>query len=289
MARFTCPVAGCKKELTKLQVMHFRSYHNCDPWQWVEANFGPEIRSLYAEGRGTYAVSSYIDWLSRIMVETIVETRSHSESLSGDNNPMRREEVRQHFLGENNPAKRPDVREKISEALKGHEVSPETRAKISEKNRGKTISKEHRQAVSEAAKKIDRSYTQTKEFSEVVSNALKGREPTYPKPYTVDEIPHFVRSTWEEEIARMLIDNEIEYEYEKRFNLGDRAYYPDFVFDEIVIEVKGYARPESISKAKLFMEQYPSYKYVVVGDEIPCHIHIPWENRSELIQELSDD
>ncbi len=45
--------------------------------------------------------------------------RKMSLSRMGDNNPMKRPEVRAKFIGENNPAKRPEVGKKISEALSG--------------------------------------------------------------------------------------------------------------------------------------------------------------------------
>ena len=42
-------------------------------------------------------------------------------------------------------------------------------------------------------------------------------------------------------------------------------------------------------KAKSFMEEFPTYTYVVVGDEMPCNIYIPWDKRSELLEVLNDE
>lgn len=39
--------------------------------------------------------------------------------ISGDNNPMKREEIKDKFRGDLNPAKRPDVREKLSNSSSG--------------------------------------------------------------------------------------------------------------------------------------------------------------------------
>lgn len=48
----------------------------------------------------------------------IVEAARRAK-ISGENNPMKRPDVRAKFSGENNPAKRPDVRAKISAANTG--------------------------------------------------------------------------------------------------------------------------------------------------------------------------
>lgn len=82
----------------------------------------------------------------------------------------------------------------------------------------------------------------------------------------------------------ILHKSRFEYDYEpKRFNLGDRGYWPDFVVkDSVVVEVKGYARERGIEIANDFIESFHEMKYVVVGDEMPCDTHIPWERRSEL-------
>ncbi|PSQ63879.1 MAG: hypothetical protein BRD21_01180 [Halobacteriales archaeon SW_8_66_22] len=55
------------------------------------------------------------------------------------------------------------------------------------------------------------------------------------------------------------------------------------------VEIKGFSTERSIKKAKSFMEEFPTYTYVVVGDEMPCNIHIPWDKRSELLEVLNDE
>lgn len=288
MGRFICPVDNCAKELTRLQVMHFRAEHDCDPVEWVEKRYGQEIDSKYSAGIGCYAIAKDYEWLSSDMVYEIVESRSHDESVTGHNNPMKRKYVVAQFTGKSNPSKRPEVRKKISNALEGHPVGAETREKISEKNRNNTISEQHRRAVSIAASEMDRSYMQTKEYSRALSRSLRGRSPTYPEPYAVDELTHTVRSSWEKKIAKLLIENEISYSYEDEFVLSKGSYYPDFITGECVIEVKGWSNDRSIKKADWFMEEFPEYKYVVVGAEIPCDIHIPWEDRKNLVKVIKN-
>lgn len=279
---FTCPVKDCTKGLHRLQVMHFRSAHGCDPVEWVTKEYGAEIKTTYSDGPGAYVIADEYEWLKPDMVLDIVDSQGHQESLRGDNNPMNRSDVVENFTEEDNPAKRPEVREKISEALDGHEVSEETRQKISEANTGNEISQEHREAIGEAAAKTDRSYTQTEEFGQKISEANKGREPTFPEPYEVEELSHMVRSSWEEAVGKLLGDEGINYSYEQEFELSDGSYYPDFIVDPEVVEVKGWVTDRAVDQAEQFMELYPSYRYTVVGNELPCDVHIPWEDRKKL-------
>jgi len=282
MAELLCPVDGCEKELTRLQVMHFRANHGGDPVEWVEENYGTEIKEMYASGRGSYSIAEQFEWLSPDLVCDIVETRSQEASLTGAHNPMKREAVVEEFTGKDNPAKRPSVREKISEAVTGHTLSEESRRKISEKNTGNEITAEHRRAVSRAASRRDTSYMQTDEYSRAVSEALEGREPTYPTPYEVEELSHKVRSGWEEDVGKTLVREGIQYEYEREFGLPSGSYYADFVSGSFVIEIKGWANERSVTKAREFLDRFPEYTYVVVGDELPCDVHLPWERRYEL-------
>jgi hypothetical protein len=317
---------------------------------------------------------------------------------------MKREGIVKLFSGDTNPAKQQEVREKISSALTGHTLSSEAKQKISRKNTGNEIGAEHRKKIAEAASRRDTSYMKTEKYSNALSESLKGREPTYPTPYEVSELSHSVRSSWEEEIGTLLVENAVDYEYEKEFELSVGSYYADFVAGTVVIEVKGFANERSVSKATAFIEEYPDrdtsayprlqagverhparlsrqievrgphshgcygigempapnhkgrgtgggshgddtdsdgaslagpqpyegdkrefprcvagslrvrvgteglqspesdgripapegagggqYTYVVVGDKIPCDVHIPWEDRTELLEVLNDE
>jgi hypothetical protein len=181
------------------------------------------------------------------------------------------------------------IRKKISEAVTGHTLSDESRQKISDKNTGNEISAEHRRAVSRAASQRDTSYMQTEKYSKAVSEGLKGREPTHPTPYEVQELSHKVRSSWEETVGKQLSRCGLQYEYEQVFDLPSGAYYADFVSDPYVIEVKGWATERSVTKAREFMDSYPQYTYVVVGDELPCDVHVPWDRRDELSEVVGDE
>lgn len=289
MTEFTCPVSDCQKNLSRLQVMHFRASHDCDPSEWVTEQYGQELKEKYESGVGSYAIADEYEWLTPDMVCEVVDTRDHGKAVNSENNPMKRPEVAEQFRGEANPAKRADVREKISTALSGHSHSQETKDKISRKNSGNEISAQHRQKISEAASRRDTSYMQTEEYSTALSEALTGREPTYPTPYDVDGLSHSVRSSWEEEIAILLSENSIEYVYEEEFELSVGSYYADFVVDDQVIEVKGFADERSVEKATAFIDEFQDYTYVVVGDRIPCDVHISWEERNELLEVVADD
>jgi len=106
--------------------------------------------------------------------------------------------------------------------------------------------------------------------------------------YTPQNFDHPVRSEWEHEIARLLIQYGVDYEYESkdfvvRYNGGER-YFPDFVTDRYIIEVKGHVRADGseIEKAEAAMEQYPEKEYVVIGAQLPCDHHYTFDDRHEL-------
>ncbi len=111
--------------------------------------------------------------------------------------------------------------------------------------------------------------------------------------YVPDHLDHKVRSTYEEEIADILLDEDVEYEYEPEssvFEYGtDRTYTPDFVTDQYVIEVKGYVYSNEVEKAEIAMEQLDHKKYVVIqasGSKLPADRHIQWDEREKLRQLL---
>ena len=123
---------------------------------------------------------------------------------------------------------------------------------------------------------------------------LKHQRIRYP-----NHLDHKVRSTYEEDIADILLDEDVEYEYESCvIEYGDgRTYTPDFVTDKYVIEVKGFTYavergddgyPDEITKAEIAMEQLTEKQYIVIqdnGSELPADIHIQWDER-EVVREL---
>ncbi|QAU13523.1 hypothetical protein EKH57_12830 [Halorubrum sp. BOL3-1] len=107
------------------------------------------------------------------------------------------------------------------------------------------------------------------------------------KKYDPEHLDHIVRSTWEIDVAEMLLNADIDYEYESmEISYGNgRTYTPDFVTNKYVIEVKGhlYDRHQVIQKAKAAMDQLNEREYIVIGTEIPANIHIPWDIRYEFL------
>jgi len=126
------------------------------------------------------------------------------------------------------------------------------------------------------------------ESIEKMSEAAEGHEPRGPNIIHHDELDHIVRSSWEKEVALLLVRAGIEYEYEpEMYDLDGINYYPDFRVGDTIIEVKGYADEHSIEKAQRFIEQYPDITYIVVGDqEMPADIKIQYEERETLIEEM---
>jgi hypothetical protein len=103
-----------------------------------------------------------------------------------------------------------------------------------------------------------------------------------------DHLDHIVRSTWEADVADLLLDAGVGYEYESLEISygGGRTYTPDFVTNQYVIEVKGHLyEPEKVvKKARAAITELDDRQYVVVGTAVPADIHIPWENRGQITE-----
>jgi len=127
---------------------------------------------------------------------------------------------------------------------KGHKHSKETKLKISQCQMGRLHS-------DKTKRKMKERYLNGKK---VHSNAGYGKQGIR------NDIGHYVRSTWEANIARILKFNNIKYEYEpKRFDLGEiGTYLPDFYLPEknLYIEVKGYWRRNDKEKYNKFKENH---------------------------------
>ncbi|MCU4924662.1 NUMOD3 domain-containing DNA-binding protein [Halobacteria archaeon AArc-dxtr1] len=125
-------------------------------------------------------------------------------------------------------------------------------------------------------------YTWSDEQRQKLSDALRGTVPGKTKPRQVIKSRHVVRNGWEAAIDLILHDSPFEYSYEDvSFQLSGQSYTPDFVAAGVVIEVKGMVWSGDDDKAKTFMELYDR-PYVVVGSELPCDEHLPWDEREQL-------
>ncbi|MDY6768666.1 MAG: NUMOD3 domain-containing DNA-binding protein [Candidatus Nanohaloarchaea archaeon] len=174
-----------------------------------------------------------------------------------------------------NPAKRPEVRKKISRKQRGYRNS----------FYGKTHTKEARERISEASSGSNHPFFGLTGEDHPTYGNVSGLKREY-----VEETGHTVRSLWEKEIDLMLHQAEINYEYEpETFKLSSGlTYTPDFVVDDIVIEVKGWPDDTSKKRAKKFLQVFPRYTSIVVGNEIPCDIFIAWDEREKLVNVLSE-
>lgn len=98
-------------------------------------------------------------------------------------------------------------------------------------------------------------------------------------------LDHIVRSRWELAIANRLLAADVAYEYESiEIAYGEqRTYTPDFVTDNYVIEVKGHIYDNERQKARAALRSLDEREYVVVGTALPADIHIPWDDREEVM------
>jgi hypothetical protein len=108
------------------------------------------------------------------------------------------------------------------------------------------------------------------------NNPMYGRPPKETKTYTKsgyrEDLGHYVRSSWEADIARVFRYLGWEYQYEpETFELVREdgitmTYTPDFFIPEqtTFYEIKGWMDTISAEKIALFQQQYPNHKLVVI-------------------------
>lgn len=85
-----------------------------------------------------------------------------------------------------------------------------------------------------------------------------------------EDLGHKVKSTWEANYCRILKYLNIKYDYEPdSFKLSNgKTYTPDFkISDSIYIEIKGYFNEISKTKVKMFKEEYPNIKLIIINEQ----------------------
>jgi len=181
-----------------------------------------------------------------------------------------------------NPS-RPEVREKITQSRLGQSswnkgLTAETaKDTLWLKNLNaynatqKGVSLEERIGVERAA---ERRAQMSARFSGT-GNPMYGRPPKETKTYTKagyrEDLGHYVRSSWEADMARVFRHLGWEYQYEPQtFELSTETitltYTPDFYVpeQETFYEIKGWMDRASAEKLALFREQYPELNLVVI-------------------------
>lgn len=126
---------------------------------------------------------------------------------------------------------------------------------------------EKRKAIAKAAANANKGRVfSEKSILKMIKNRKEGSTPFRGKGGFREDLGHFVRSTWEANIARVFNYLKFEYEFEpKHFFITMRdgrrlSYTPDFKVGNFWIEVKGYFMDDSKEKFELFQEQYPDEK-----------------------------
>ena len=109
------------------------------------------------------------------------------------------------------------------------------------------------------------------------------------KMVEIEKLDMYVRSNWEKEFVLELEERNISYEYEKRFQLENRVYSPDFKIEDVVIEIKGVSRPDDLDRSQEFMHEHPEYEYIVLqgaGSKLPADKWYSWDERDEVFKQL---
>lgn len=85
-----------------------------------------------------------------------------------------------------------------------------------------------------------------------------------------EDLGHFVRSTWEANVCRVLLALGLTYAYEPQsFRLPNGTFYrPDLLVESCLwIEVKGWMNSASAAKIAAFRNGYPQYTLIVIGKD----------------------
>lgn len=99
-------------------------------------------------------------------------------------------------------------------------------------------------------------------------------------------------SSWEYKINNILKESNHSFKYNSSeyfpvFDINGSEYTPDFIVEDIIIEVKGSLgyifNKDKCKKIADYMYSDSSYHYLVVGNvELQCNTFIPWDNRNTL-------
>ncbi|MDD2921536.1 MAG: BglII/BstYI family type II restriction endonuclease, partial [Anaerolineales bacterium] len=199
-----------------------------------------------------------------------------------------------------NPS-RPEVRERISQSRMGSpawnkglnvETAKDTLwiKNLSIYNSAqKGISLEERHGVERAAEIKAKISAKTSGKN----NPMYGRPPKSTKTYTKsgfrEDLGHYVRSSWEADMARVFRHLGWEYQYEPQtFELVKQSgstitYTPDFFVPEqnTFYEIKGWMDNVSAEKIALFHEQYPEQNLIVVDKTLFAEFQVKY---AELVE-----
>lgn len=120
---------------------------------------------------------------------------------------------------------------------------------------------------------------QDPEYRKMQTEVHKGILPSHKTSYGVggfrDDLGHFVRSTWEANVCRVLKYLGVDYEYEPiTFDLGNETYTSDLRIQlpngggTVYYEIKGYYSEEHYRKINLFKKYYPNVNLVIIDEEV---------------------
>jgi DNA polymerase III alpha subunit/intein/homing endonuclease len=199
-----------------------------------------------------------------------------------------------------NPS-RPEVRERISQSKMGN--IPWNRGLTAETAKD-TLWIKNLSIYNEAQKGIpleerhgaERAAEIRAKISSKVSgknNPMYGRPPKLTKTYTKSgyrkDLEHYVRSSWEADMARVFRHLGWDYQYEPRtFELVKQSgatitYTPDFFIPEqnTFYEIKGWMDNVSAEKISLFHEQYPEQNLIVVDKTLFAEFQVKYADLVE--------
>jgi hypothetical protein len=181
----------------------------------------------------------------------------------------------------------------------GKTPSKESNEKRSCAMKGRKFSEEHKQKMSKARKKFFKEnpdYFNEKVLKNMSMSQIKRLQNSkLPKQGNFKtgirkDLGHYVRSSWEANVCRVLKFLGETYEYEKHFFELDNSsrYLPEIFIpsQNLFLEVKGFWYEKEKRKFQLFKEKYPYIKIIVVDK--PIYIRLK-EEYSKIIPNWEQD
>jgi len=187
-------------------------------------------------------------------------------------------------------------KQKLSQAHMGKSLSEETKKKMSESTKGenapwhgKNLPDDMKEQISETVSGFEHTEKAKKKISDAVSGEKNGMYSKSPEWSFVEVEGIRVRSEWEADVVRKLVEKNIDFEYEPQsFEWKEgRTYTPDFEVDDWFIEVKGYVRDSCKLKAQSLVNKH-NKNLIVYGSELGCGKHFSKNEFNEMIRFISE-
>ena len=177
---------------------------------------------------------------------------------------------------------KPDVKKKHGLASSENWKNPDIRKKMGLLSLKETDEERYKKIYAKIAQKNSENYKNEIFRTEKLNNLAKRFSDKrwkrkYDRSYSTCYIEHnnkkiYLRSSYELRFAKLLMKTDIKWEYGKKFfkiHKINSLYIPDFFLNDFdaFIEIKGYFSKSCKEKYKIFLEENPTVKWVILFDK----------------------